>query len=95
MPFATTLDLEYTCGLFLGLVVEMNDFVHSCNAAATYPKNLVSHGEYQHTLQSYVDRLDSREGNLFGSEYNASLDFWDLEDGAASARFPWHFDTGG
>ena len=62
----------------------MNDFVHSCNAAATYPKNLISHSEYQHTLQAYVQRLDEREHELFGSEDNAAIDFWDLDDGAAS-----------
>ena len=60
----------------------MNDFIHSCNAAATYPKNLLSPGEYQHTLQGYVDRLNQREKELFGSEDKAALDFWDLDDGA-------------
>ena len=94
MPLVFSLDLERNFGFFLGLLVEMNDFIHSCNAAATYPKNLISHGVYLHTLQSYVDRLDSREGNLFGSENNASLDFWDLDDGAASARFSGAFRGG-
>ena len=62
----------------------MNDFIQSCNAAATYPKNLISLSEYrgyQHSLQTYVDHLDSRESGLFGSEDKAALDFWDLNDG--------------
>ena len=65
----------------------MNDFVRSCNAAATYPKNLVSPGEYQHTLQSYVDHLDVREKDLFGVESNAALDFWDLDDGTTGSCY--------
>ena len=72
----------------------MNDFIHSCNAAATYPKNLVSRGEYQHTLQNYVNHLDSRESNLFGSEDKASLEFWDLVDGATSTCFSSDIDIG-
>ena len=62
----------------------MNDFIQSCKLASTYPKNLISPGEYggyQHTLQNYVDKLDSREKELFGPEDKATLDFWDLEDG--------------
>ena len=62
----------------------MNDFTHSCDAAATYPKNLLCPGEYQHTLQNYVDHLDSREKDLFDVEDKAFLDFWDLDDGVAS-----------
>jgi hypothetical protein len=60
----------------------MNDLINSCNAAATYPKNLIAPGEYQHTLQTYVDHLDLHEGELFDSEDKAALDFWDLDDGA-------------
>lgn len=62
----------------------MNDFIQSCQLATTYPKNLISPGEfqgYQHTLQNYVNNLDSRENELFGPEDKASLDFWDLDDG--------------
>lgn len=62
----------------------MNDFIHSCDAAPTYPKNLISPGEYRHTIQSYVELLDNREKNLFDVESKASLDFWDLDDGDAS-----------
>lgn len=67
----------------------MNDFIHSCNAAATYPKNLISPREYQHTLQSYVDHLDAREKDedLFGDENQAALEFWDLDDGATGTRY--------
>ena len=60
----------------------MNDFIDSCNAAGTYPKNLISPREYQHTLQRYVDHLDQCEEDLFGLEDKAALEFWDLEDGA-------------
>lgn len=62
----------------------MNDFVNSCNAAATYPKNLISPGEYQHSLQNYVDQLDDRERQLFDVDDKAALDFWDLDNETAS-----------
>jgi hypothetical protein len=61
----------------------MNDFIHSCNAAATYPKNLISTEEYQHNLQSYADQLDQREVQLFSVEDKAHLGFWDLDEGAS------------
>jgi len=60
----------------------MNDLVNSCGAAATYPANLISPSDYQHTLQTYVDHLDKREGELFDTEDKAALDFWDLDEGA-------------
>lgn len=62
----------------------MNDFIHSCNAAATYPKNLISPSDYQHTLQRYVNDLDEREARLFGVEDRATVNFVDLDDGATS-----------
>lgn len=65
----------------------MNDFVHSCDAAATYPQNLISPNEYQHTLKSYIDDLNLREKYLFGSEDKAALEFWDLDDGATGTDY--------
>lgn len=66
----------------------MNDFVHSCNAAPTYPKNLISPGEFQHSLQNYVNQLDERDALLFDVENKAALDFWELDDGHASTSSP-------
>lgn len=65
----------------------MNHFASSCDAAATYPKNLISPNEYQHTLQGYVDELNVREEKLFDIDDKAALDFWDLDDGAASTYY--------
>lgn len=62
----------------------MNELVNSCNAAATYPKNLISPGEYQHSLQTHLDQLDERESQLFDVDNKAALDFWDFDDGTAS-----------
>ena len=62
----------------------MNDFVRSCNAAARYPKNLIFPGEYQHSLQTYIDQLDERDTHLFDVENKAALDFWELDNGLAS-----------
>ena len=67
----------------------MNDFVHSCNAAASYPKNNISRSVYrgyQHSLQAYVDHLDLHANDLFGPEDKAALDFWDLTDGNTGTR---------
>jgi hypothetical protein len=62
----------------------MNDLINSCNAATTYPKNLTSPNNYQHTLQEYVDLLDQRGGELFDVEDVAALDFWELDENASS-----------
>lgn len=64
-------------------VQKMNDFIHSCNAAATYPQNLISSEEYQHNLQEYVEQLNQREPELFDTEDKAYLEFWDLDEGAS------------
>ncbi len=66
----------------------MDDWVNSCHAAATYPQNLISPGEYQHSLQSYQDQLDEREKQLFDVDSKAALDLWELDDGAASTCSP-------
>lgn len=60
----------------------MNDFTHSCDAAHTYPKNLISPGEYRHSLQNYVDHLNRSDRHLFVDvDDDAVLDFWELDDG--------------
>lgn len=64
----------------------MNDFVHSCHAAPSYPKNLISPGEYQHSLQNYVSQLDEHNTQLFDVEDKAALAFWELNDGLASTH---------
>lgn len=72
----------------------MNDFIHSCHAAVTYPKNLVSPGEYQHILQSYIEHLDRNDKELFGVEDKAALDFWDLVDGATGTTHNCGIENG-
>jgi hypothetical protein len=81
---ASSLVVTATSSLARKDCMAMDDFVNSCNAAATYPKNLISPGEYQHSLQSYRDQLDEREKQLFDVETKATLDFWELDDGTAS-----------
>ena len=82
----STLDLDFSDSNSY-IVFDMDVFIHSCNTAATYPKNIIYHGEYQHTLQTYLDDLDKRETDLFGLEEKASLDFWDLDDKGTSTCF--------
>ncbi len=58
----------------------MDRFITSCNASANYPKNLVQHTIYEHTIVSYFQRLNEKEHRLFGDEAVAALDFWEMDD---------------
>jgi hypothetical protein len=54
----------------------MDRLVHSNDAAAEYPKNLVYRQADEHALNQYVKHLDYREDHLFGHESNAAVHFW-------------------
>jgi len=56
----------------------------SCNAAATYPRNLVRPNTYEYDLIGYTKRLDERQDSLFCNENKAVLDFWECHDGGKS-----------
>jgi hypothetical protein len=64
----------------------MERFIASCDAADGYPLNLVHHHTYEHNLRAYAERLDEREKSLFSTESEASLDFWDFDDGELEFR---------
>ena len=57
----------------------MEQLISSCDAANSYPMNLVKQSVYEHILSAYSRRLDEQDSRLFRSETEASLDFWDFD----------------
>ena len=56
---------------------DMEKLTNSCVKAAEYPKNLVYPNVYGYNLRAYYDRLDGVENELFWSESDAFVDFWE------------------
>ncbi len=48
-------------------------------AAADYPRNIVRHNIYEHSLEAYCRLLDERESRLFAKEAEAAVDFWEFD----------------
>lgn len=67
----------------------MEQVIVSCNAAADYPKNLINSDTYEFVLNSYFDRLDERQHDLFHNEEKAGLDFWQFRDSGKGKVPPW------
>lgn len=61
----------------------MNDLIESCKVANTFPKNLLCHNTYGYALDTYVRELDKRQSDLFCTEGEGALDFWDLRQPAS------------
>lgn len=61
----------------------MDQFLASCNAAAEYPKNLIRSNTYAFVAQSYFDKLNELQSELFNSPEKAALDFWEFGDSAS------------
>ncbi|KAH8748009.1 hypothetical protein F5882DRAFT_90006 [Hyaloscypha sp. PMI_1271] len=51
----------------------MERFITSCDQAASFPKNLLHHDVHMHKLNEYLERLDTREVELFSDEGNGKL----------------------
>ena len=61
------------------------ELTRSIEAAADYPRNIVRHNNYEHSLEAYSRLLDARESRLFTKQAEASLDFWEFDiDGIGS-----------
>lgn len=78
----------------------MELFLGSCRNAADYPKNLVYHNPYEHSLVSYWERLDEQKSRLFFDETKAAVDFWDYDhqaqnQGALASSIidPWRYPS--
>lgn len=57
----------------------MERLLESCNQAAHFPRNLIHHDTYEHSLKAYVERLDERQLGLFHKEEHARLDLVDFD----------------
>ena len=51
----------------------------SIEAAADYPRNIVRHNTYEHSLEAYYQLLDARESRLFAKPADAALDLWQFD----------------
>ncbi len=51
----------------------------SIKAAADYPRNIVRHNTYEHSLEAYSRLLDESESRLFAKQAEAALDFWEFD----------------
>ena len=58
----------------------MERFIIYWGAAAKYPRSLINHNTYEYNLEAYVKRLNDREKDLFTTESQARLDFWDFDE---------------
>lgn len=58
----------------------MEQVISSCNAAANYPQNLIQSSAYEFVANSYLEKLDEHQRDLFGAAESAALDFWELSD---------------
>jgi len=61
-------------------MTEMERFQESCCSAATFPRNLVNHGTYDHILRKYSERLDEKQDRLFCGAGEASVDLLESQD---------------
>ena len=57
-----------------------------CEKALEYPRTLIHNSTYPHSLDLYLDRLNEYEDRLFQGEYNAVLDFSDLDSNGSTSR---------
>ncbi|KAL1988664.1 hypothetical protein VTN96DRAFT_8364 [Rasamsonia emersonii] len=64
-------------------MVDQYDRLHAaCNAADTYPKNLIRTQAFRHTLQSYRNRLHEQQQLLFDPNPKYTVvDLWEAYDG--------------
>ncbi|RDW85933.1 hypothetical protein BP5796_04258 [Coleophoma crateriformis] len=55
-------------------------FLVSCQNADQFPNNLVARGIFDYNLDDYRERLDQRQHDLFSSEDDGLLEFWEYSD---------------
>ena len=56
-------------------------FIDSCIRADEFPKNLIRHETFvDYSLNDYQERLNDRASELFSSEDNGYLRFWEYDD---------------
>ena len=55
------------------------ELTKSIEAAADYPRNIVRHNIYEHSIEAYSRLLDIRENALFAKQAEAALEFWEFD----------------
>lgn len=58
----------------------------SCNAAGSFPKNVVRSTTSRHHLEGFFRRLNDHKGRLFCEDGKASLDLWEFYDSFGEFR---------
>jgi len=61
-------------------MLPLEKFIKSCNAADSFPKNVVPYETCEYILTDYFNRLDDREEVLFSPGDKASLILWEYND---------------
>lgn len=51
----------------------------SCEGSLDFPRNLIRHNSYEHTINSYHERLDEEESRLFQKEFKSAVDFSEFD----------------
>lgn len=57
-----------------------DSFLVSCNAASTYPRNIVSLNPYSHITDMYIERLKEEEQRLFCVESRSDVELWEYRE---------------
>ncbi len=60
-------------------MTEKNQLDTSCEEALDFPKNLIRHNTYEHSIDSYYERLNEHESRLFHNEAQATVDFSEFD----------------
>jgi hypothetical protein len=68
----------------------MNELLRLYDDAAKYPRSLAFPRTYDHTLTSYIQRLNAYDGDLFCHESNAQVDFWQYDYSGQGTFSPLH-----
>jgi hypothetical protein len=55
----------------------MEELFPAFEKGSEYPRTVLRQKHFAHTQDSYIQKLDDREGTLFGDEDEAEFDFWE------------------
>jgi len=55
----------------------MEELFLAFEKGSEYPRTVLRQNRFAHARDSYVEKLDDREGTLFDDEDEAEVDFWE------------------
>lgn len=74
----------------IGIFSVLNQVLNLCKDAAQYPHNFAgSHDSLEYSLFSYQAQLTTHQRRLFSPETEASLNFYELDDGGTGKSNQW------